>query len=870
MTSRGGSSSNNGVGAQSIPGAARKMVQSLKEIVNCPETEIYAMLKDCNMDPNETVNRLISQDPFHEVKSKRDKKKENKDTTESRPRGISNTSSRGGRGDRYAGRGGSTSFNSSEFGGLQGKPAYKKDNGTNNYTSPSFVAAGMARNNMNRQPPGHSDPVTTEYRTTEIGTCDGILSSSQTSSGYQPAWLGVPDQVSMADIVKMGRPHGKASSMTKPSQYGATNHHFQESNTAYHDSLSSGNYVFKGSKLSTEPGAGSGQHGTSNDEWPLMEQPPATSVPPVLDPPVASELHSVTSYLSSSEIDHHPESERDEFQVVEDAAIENIIANQVGPASISSTKIQEDNSGGSSMFNSDRYQNMASCQPHTNAFECQEVEHSVSVSTITSNLEQLSVQEDQGAAPEEDNPSVIIPSHLQVQSADCSHLSFGSFRCGISSFSGPFSAGRSQSNIDEVSADADAPSVVHLDTRNPEYYGDDTHRTASDGNFHRIGAGAGSYDSPSASQSEMLNQENNETSQEDQYAFPSSSSNYNFENGRHMDDSFPHSHASPQMQNLAPFSSVMAHTNSLPSALLSASVQPVRESDLPYSPFPMTQSMPSKYGNTVSSIGGSTLSVPEALKAAGFSSTQQTAQTLPGSNIATGPALPQHLAVHPYSQPTLPLGPFANMIGYPFLPQSYTYMPSAFQQAFAGNSTYHQSLAGVVPQYKNSVPVSSLAQSTAITSGYGGFGSSTNFPMNTPAAPGPTTIGYDDVISSQYKDTSHLISLQQNENSAVWVHGPGSRTMSAVPASTYYSFQGQSQQPSGFRQSQQQPSQNYGALGYPNFYHSQSGISLEQLQQQNPRDGPSVALKANNLQGSPNRYGKTATNLIPPQFFRVL
>ncbi|GFY85458.1 hypothetical protein Acr_04g0001960 [Actinidia rufa] len=30
-------------------GVARKMVQSLKEIVNCPETEIYAMLKDCNM-----------------------------------------------------------------------------------------------------------------------------------------------------------------------------------------------------------------------------------------------------------------------------------------------------------------------------------------------------------------------------------------------------------------------------------------------------------------------------------------------------------------------------------------------------------------------------------------------------------------------------------------------------------------------------------------------------------------------------------------------------------------------------------------------------------------------------------------------------
>lgn len=82
-----------------------------------------------------------------------------------------------------------------------------------------------------------------------------------------------------------------------------------------------------------------------------------------------------------------------------------------------------------------------------------------------------------------------------------------------------------------------------------------------------------------------------------------------------------------------------------------------------------------------------------------------------------------------------------------------------------------------------------------------------------------------------------LFLVQQNENSAMWVHGPGSRTMSAVPASTYYSFQGQNQQPGGFRQGQQL-SQHFGAHGYPNYYHSQTGISLEQQQQQqNSRDG---------------------------------
>lgn len=145
---------------------------------------------------------------------------------------------------------------------------------------------------------------------------------------------------------------------------------------------------------------------------------------------------------------------------------------------------------------------------------------------------------------------------------------------------------------------------------------------------------------------------------------------------------------------------------------------------------------------------------------------QQQQQTPPGNTIPTGPALPQqHLTVHPYSQPTLPLGPFANMIGYPFLPQSYTYMPSGFQQAFAGNSTYHQQLAAVLPQYKNSVSVSSLPQSAAVPSGYGSFGNSTaipgNYQVNQAAGPAGSTLSYDDVLNAHYKENSQLLSLQQ-------------------------------------------------------------------------------------------------------------
>lgn len=80
--------------------------------------------------------------------------------------------------------------------------------------------------------------------------------------------------------------------------------------------------------------------------------------------------------------------------------------------------------------------------------------------------------------------------------------------------------------------------------------------------------------------------------------------------------------------------------------------------------FSATQAMAMKYGSSVSSIGGSTISMPESLKGAGFPSAQPTQQPLSGTSVTTGPTVPQHLAVHPYNQP--PLGPFANMIGYPF------------------------------------------------------------------------------------------------------------------------------------------------------------------------------------------------------------
>ncbi|KAG9159426.1 hypothetical protein Leryth_010977 [Lithospermum erythrorhizon] len=814
----GGNEKNNnnggGLGLKEIPSGSRKMVMSLKEIVNCPEAEIYATLKDCNMDPNEAVNRLLSQDTFREVKSKREKKKESKDTTEGRTRGSVFTSSRGGRSGmgRY-GHGGSTQFSSSDNAGSQTQPAYKKVNGLTSHPISSSSAPGATVNTYGG-PPRVSDGALAANKPSAVNTSDGILPVPLPSSGYQPAWGAGPGQMSMADIVKMGKPQNKSSGAPN-----ASHHHVRRTSNTSAD-------------VNPPPVISTSWPVSVEDEWPVMEPTPAPDMSTILEAPSDSKLHDDSPGFKYDTISRH---DRDD----DHDAVENVVANHVGSASVSDGKIQEEHVDGTSPHDNDMYQNGGSYQPHN--IDYHEVqEPGVSVSSVTTELQQFNIQDDRGSLPEDNGPSVVIPEHLQVQTADCSHLSFGSFKIG-SNYSVPPASIPVKTNIGEAASEADATVVGQSEARNSEYYGDESYLDVADGNlYQRAGASSVNYDSPSASQQEPLKPENPDVERENRYAYPTSSQSFTYENTQQPNATSSQTHSGPQMQNNAAFSNVMAYTNSLPSTLLAANMNSGREIDLPYSPFPMNQSMPSKYANSASSLGGSAMSMPEALKNAGYSSEQPTQQSLSGNNVAPGPGIPQHLAMHPYAQHTLPLGPFSNMIGYPFIPPSYTYLPSAYQQAFASNNYNHQSLAALLP-HKMSAPVSSLPQSASVASGYGAFGSTTalpgNFPMNQQAAAAPsgTTIGYGDVLSSQYKDNNHLMSLQQNENSAMWLQGPGSRTMSAVPANTYYGMQGQNQQAVGLRQGQQ-PSQNYGNLGYPDFYHAQAGISMEH-QQQNPREG---------------------------------
>ncbi|CAF2159998.1 BnaA07g08030D [Brassica napus] len=754
-----------GGGRNDIPSGCRKIVQSLKEIVNSPEAEIYAMLKECNMDPNEAVHRLLSQDPFHEVKSKKEKKKETRDIPDSRLRGANNAYNRGGRGtsSRYAGRNGSTRFSSSGSGNFQGKSTDKKESGTQGYTSSWSSASGVATNHQTT----NSDSVVTENKLPSAPSGDGI-SSSQSASGHQTAWFGAPGKMSMADIVKMGRPQNKTTNSQQNVNTRSEINHAQEVNANHQVPV--------------------------KDEWPSIEKPQAPNTSSVSVAPVESEMCSGPADFQSDRVDQHLSDRLGDIHLAENGPSENLGIDLVQPDSVAGRNVQEDDSGVSSEFKDNQYTYQTQSHP---------VEHHKDedeVSSGSAELQQLTV-DDQEASHEEDRPAVLIPNHLLIHTKECSQLSFGSF------------GSMTLSNNAEETPDV-AQQVEHSDARNTEFYGDEHLGSTANGNMGHAPA-AGNYDDSLESRPEVLKQENSETAQENQYAFAQSEPGYA---KQQLNTAYDASqiNAQNQMQNLASLSNVMGYPHSVPNSLLA---QNARELEIQYA-------MQSRNNNNASSLGGQSIPMPEALRGSGVPATQQTQQTLPGANLATGTALPQQLPMHPYSQPTIPLAHFANMLGYPLMPQNYPYMPSAFPQTFAGNSLYQQQLAALLPQYKTNLSPSNLPHSATALN----VGSAGNFPLNQQSAPPGTTMGYED---AQYKESNHLLApQQQNENSAMWHHGHGSRTMSGVPANTYYNLQAQQQQQ--LRQAQQQ--QHYGSHGYPNYYQSQTEVSHER-QQQNPRDG---------------------------------
>ncbi|XWS33006.1 hypothetical protein CRYUN_Cryun22dG0040100 [Craigia yunnanensis] len=267
-------------------------------------------------------------------------------------------------------------------------------------------------------------------------------------------------------------------------------------------------------------------------------------------------------------------------------------------------------------------------------------------------------------------------------------------------------------------------------------------------------------------------------------------------------------------------------------------------------------SISSRYRGSASSIKNPTASMSEVLNSGAFPVSHPSSQALHGANLATGPVPKEHLSAHSYSQ-----------TGHPAIPQGHTYTASALQQAYPDGNMFHKSHAGMkyhLPHYR-SASMSSFPLSGSYTSGYQSLGNSADilgsFLRNLSAGPAGGKVGYDDILRSQYRDGgTNFNLLQQNDGSARWDYGHGSRTISTIPDSAYYHLQGQNHRLAGYQQGQQH-SQLHGALGYPGVYNSQAGITIEQQQQQKLHNMILMVLKAHHPSNS-HKFGSTATNIL--------
>lgn len=157
---------------------------------------------------------------------------------------------------------------------------------------------------------------------TETVSSGGGISSSQPVSGQQTAWFGAAGQMSMADIVKMGRPHNKTANSQK-------NHEHE---------IAANQYV------------------PVKDQWPSIEKPmAAASTASVSVAPTESEICSGPADYQSSRGDQQLKGQWEDTQLADNGPCGNLGRDQIQADTVACGVVPEDESGVSSEFDDAPY-----------------------------------------------------------------------------------------------------------------------------------------------------------------------------------------------------------------------------------------------------------------------------------------------------------------------------------------------------------------------------------------------------------------------------------------------------------------------------------------------------------------------------------
>ncbi|KAG6514945.1 hypothetical protein ZIOFF_025321 [Zingiber officinale] len=261
--------------AATISSGSRKLVQSLKEIVNCSEPEIYAMLRECNMDPNEAVQCLLSQDLCGPCFSGNEavttvltwsstSSSTGQRVSKSRSQTVNTNSGRGSKGS--SDHRGHHQSSLTEYEVDKSKHMHKKQNDIT-VAPVSSVVESATIINPTKRPTVESS--TWRQICLSFSGLTGLLAFHLYVDFGQFEWLGNPGHVSMADIVQTGRPEGKQS--TVPAVASVNSYRIRRK----------GRHSFEEFNHFSDKSHGIGtaeHHHISNYGWFLVQEQPAESV----------------------------------------------------------------------------------------------------------------------------------------------------------------------------------------------------------------------------------------------------------------------------------------------------------------------------------------------------------------------------------------------------------------------------------------------------------------------------------------------------------------------------------------------------------------------------------------------------------------
>ncbi|XP_031497799.1 GBF-interacting protein 1-like isoform X1 [Nymphaea colorata] len=762
------------VATHTLPARLRTTIQSIKEIVgNHSDHDIYVMLKDSNMDPNETAQKLLTLDPFHEVKRKRDRKKENSipkgpPEMKKRPEHTVQSLHPQTQWDRNNRRGGYTRTNvpgvNQEFRVVRDNRVNQnsnKENRTDVTHSPALKIEKLPSNNSKQSSPGKL----TDQKNYGSNGNSGCQAQVSHEAGAKHAGDNISKGSHLPSLPEESRMVSVPNSLLRIEARSLGSEQQAESLA----STSSVAGVYSSSKdpvhvPTRNPGL-SGTVGTIKREVGIVGARRQSSENSATQSPVSSSSFSIPILVkdmpatTSSFGNATSLTKNDQYSqpAPQKPVLPGLSVNRPLLGNQYSVRAHQQLPGHQKATNMEWKPKSLSQKQTTSTPVVEATSTSTSSgadSLVRRQVEVNHLSEKLSEANIGPYQHVIIPDHLRVPEADLTRLTFGSFGTVLDA-NKIYTPGLRESMESEEQKDGRSASPMDDAVVNPG--GISSEQSVSQDEQPGI---SGSH-SPSAVSSECPLPEGKD-----------SSSGQNLENyaniglvqGQSPSSFGPAEPQEPDHSHLQTFSQqAYDHPNYDAPFFRQAMDENVRE-----------QGMASPQEGLTTHANGATPSTVSMMQQ------QQMAPVYPQP---AGVHLPQFPNFFPYRQflsplyvPPMAVPSFSGSPGYPHPPagSSYLIMPGGSSHLTPGGLKYAPA------QYKPIPGASPI--------GYGNYSNPAGYAVTTPMTPSGNT-GVDDVSRIKYKENNLYIPNPQAESSEIWIQTP--RELSGLQSPPYYNISGQ-------------------------------------------------------------------------------